>query len=132
MAKSDYKPIEETIERYGFTPGEPVCLLMYRDGIGYWIAGYRIFDPYKLVNVTNPSKGGARTIHCDYSPDQLPIVVDRQQIFQRITMYKPHLVKRMIDVDCPYNFDDVFNNYGEIVSTHPKATTATCSARSAA
>jgi hypothetical protein len=38
-------------------PGAPIVRLRFRDGQGYWIAGYEIFDPERGHSITGKSGG---------------------------------------------------------------------------
>lgn len=116
---SDHQtPIESLIEQYGYQPGEPVCILYRRNKNDYWVAGYEIFDPSSEVSVTNPSKGGYRQLSCSYVGGKIPVINSDGWINVKPTFYEPKRVKKLIHVKEPYTFDDVFNSFGEIVSSY--------------
>jgi hypothetical protein len=92
------------IQSLGYQPNEEVCILYQRNKQSYWVSGYRIFDPHKLVD--NPH--GATVIEWDVTQGQLPIVQSNNWIFIKPTGIALDRVKRLSEVPKSYLFSEVF------------------------
>lgn len=92
------------LQSHGYKPNEEVCILYCRDKQSYWVHGYQIFDPHKIVSISN----GATVIEWEVIQGQLPIVMTNSQIFVKPTGFALSRVKRKSEVTKSYSFHEVF------------------------
>jgi hypothetical protein len=92
------------IQSHGYQPNEEVCVLYRRNGQSYWVHGYSIFNPHKIVS--NPN--GATVIEWEVIKDQLPVVTTTNKIFVKPAGFALSRIKRKSEVPKSYSFHEVF------------------------
>lgn len=92
------------IQSHGYQPRDKVCVLHYRNGQTYWVKGYEIFDPHRLVNVPH----GATVIEWEVIQGQLPIIKTGNWIFVKPTGIDIERIKKISEVSKSYLFNEVF------------------------
>lgn len=92
------------LQSHNYQPNEDVCILYHRNKQSYWVHGYHIFDPHKIVDTPH----GATVIEWDVIDGQLPIVMTANQIFVKPTGFIFSRVKRKSEVPKSYSFHEVF------------------------
>jgi hypothetical protein len=92
------------IQSHGYQPNEEVCVLYQRNGQSYWVHGYSIFNPHKIVS--NPN--GATVIEWEVVINQVPTVRTANKIYIKPMGFPSHRVKRASEISKSYSFHEVF------------------------